>query len=101
MAPGERLAEQLGQPVDGLLEKLRRLVRLAVPGRVERRITQPEVGRQVDDDADPVPQGRHDPLRLPVREGAEHEIEAVEAVEAVEPSGLPLVGPAASYTIPG
>ena len=79
---GQRRAEQLRQPVDGLLEKLRRLVRLAVPGRVERGITQPEVGRQVDDDPDPVTQGRHDPLRLAVREGAEHEIEAVEAVEA-------------------
>ena len=58
-------------------------MRLAVPGRVERRVTQPEVGGQVDDDPDPVPQGRDDPLRLAVREGAEHEIETVEAVEAV------------------
>ena len=80
--PGQRFAKQLRQPVDGLVEELRRLVRLAVPGRVEGRVTQPEVGGQVDDDADAVAQGRHDPLRLPVREGAEHEIEAVEGVRA-------------------
>ena len=49
------LAVQLGQPVDGLVEQLGRLV-LAVPPLVHRRVAQAEVGAQVDDAHAPLAQ---------------------------------------------
>src|SRR5438477_577286 len=41
--------EELGKAVDGLPEQVGMLVLLAVPLRVERRVLQPEVGREVHD----------------------------------------------------
>ena len=78
--PVEAGPEQLGQAERGLGQQLRRRMLLAVPGGIERRIVQPEIGRQIHDDPDPLPQGWHHPLRLPVRQGAEHDVETVEAV---------------------
>src|SRR5205823_1012216 len=45
----QRVAVQLWQAVDELVEQLRRFVRLAVPLRVRGRVAQSEVGGQVDD----------------------------------------------------
>ena len=65
---------------------------LAVPRRVQARVPQPEVGRQVDDDPDPVPQPGHDALRLAVGQRAEHEVQAVEVVRVGRPVAQPGVG---------
>ena len=43
-------AVQLGEPVDGTGEQLRGGMRPSVPPRVPRRIAEPEVGAEVDDD---------------------------------------------------
>ena len=60
---GEVLTEQLRQAVHGVGQQARRLVLLAIPLRIERRIVQTEVGSEVDDVRDPgVEQAGHDLL---------------------------------------
>ena len=52
---------------------------LAVPLGVEGGVLQPEVGRQVHDQADPRPELGDDALGLPVGQAAEDQVEPVEA----------------------
>ena len=90
--PCQSLAEQLGQPVDGLGEQLRCAVLLAVPLGVERSVPQAEVGGEVDDEAHPRPQLRDDPLGLPVGQAAEHQVESVEMGRVVVPVDQTRIG---------
>ncbi len=69
---------QLGQPVDRLADESRTGVRKAVPLLVQRRIPEPEVGPEVDDQPDDVNEGRHDRLGQPGREGDEDDVTSLE-----------------------
>ncbi len=89
--PRQSLAEQLGQPVDGLGQQLGCAVFLAVPLGVQRSVLQTEVGGEVHDEAHPRPQLRDDPLGLPVGQAAEHQVETVETggvVVLVDQTGI-------------
>ena len=84
--PGQVVPEQLGQAVDGLAPAApARACSSPYQLRVERGVLQPEVGRQVHDQPDPVPQRGDDPLGLAVRQGAEDQVEAVERVRVGSP----------------
>ena len=88
---GQAFAEELGQPVDRVGQQLGCGVLLAVPAGIERGVVQPEVGRQVHDQADPRPELRDDPLGLPVGQAAEHQVETIEAgriVPLVDQAGI-------------
>ena len=51
---------------------------LAVPRRVQRGVLQAEVGREVDDPADPAVEVAEQLLALAVGQGQEHEVEPVD-----------------------
>ena len=70
----DRVAVELGQPVDRLGLQVERQVRMAVPVLVDRRVAQPEVGREVDD-LEVARQLRHHLLGRRVRQGAEGEVD--------------------------
>ena len=64
----------LGQPVDGVLDQLRRAVLAAIPFGVDLGIAQPEVGRHVDD-LDAVGQLGDLAMSGAVRQRAEHDVD--------------------------
>ena len=72
------LPMQLRQAVDEVAQQLGGGVGLAVPGRVERGVLEAEVGGQVDDDADLGHQIGHQVLGLAMRQGHEHQVQAVQ-----------------------
>ena len=100
VCPREHVPVELGQPVDGIVEQLRREV-LAVPLAVDRGIAQAEVRAQVDDPHLPLEQRRDHrrrravrvrdhrrvDVRMPVEvQLLEHERHAVTRVKIVEPA---------------
>ena len=91
-APASSGSEQLGKAVDEPAEQLRGAVLEPVPERVERRVAEPEVGAEVDDEAGVVDESRHDVLRLARREGDEDDVETVEAGRVERGEGEVAVG---------
>ena len=78
-ARGEDLRpEQLGEPVGEVAQPLGAGVGLAVPGRVQVGVLQPEVGGQVHDPAHPTVELGDQLLALAVGQGQEHEVEPVD-----------------------
>ena len=69
---------QLGQAVHEPVQQLGHGVGLPVPGGVQRRVVQPEVGRQVDDDPHPRHDLGHQLLGLAVGQGHEHQVQTVQ-----------------------
>ena len=78
--PVQGRAEELGEAVGEAAEETGRLVFRSVPEVVGGRIGQAEVGGQVDEESDPSDQGRGQALGLPVGQGQEDDVEAVEVV---------------------
>ena len=70
----ELVAMQLGQAVDGLIEEVGARMLEAVPARVVGRITEPEVGSEVDDRGPAGDEVRDDPGGRAVGQGQEHRI---------------------------
>ena len=71
----DRVAIVLGQAIDRLLLQLQRLMRMAVVLRIELRVAQPEVGREVDH-LRAARQRLDDHLGGRVRQAAEHDVQA-------------------------
>ena len=76
--PGQFFAVELGEPVHEPPEQVRGGVGLAVPGRIQGGVPESEVGGQIDDDPHLGLQLGDQVLGLPVREGHEHQVQAVE-----------------------
>ena len=65
---------QLRYAIDERIQELRILVVVAVPLRVVRRVTQPEIGAEVDDDRRFLAQFGHLTHGDAVRQGAEDDV---------------------------
>ena len=75
--PGQLVAKQLGDAEGGLVEELRVGMLGAVPGGVQGGVAKPEVGRQIDDDPDPLAQLRDQVLGRAVGQGEKDQVEPV------------------------
>ena len=73
---GDLGAGEFGQAVDGVLLHRRRLMRLAVPGGIDIRIGEAEVGREIDH-LHPLGHGRGHRLGGAVRQAKEGDVDAV------------------------
>ena len=74
----DRLAVEFGDAINESAEQLRRLVRMAVPALVGRRVVEPEVGAEVDELNARVEDDRREPLAMAMRKCGEHQVDAVE-----------------------
>ncbi len=85
LCSADRLAVQLGNAVDEAAKQLWRLVCMAVPALVSRRLVQSEVSAKIDERDAGIEDCGRDPLALAMRKRCEDEIDPVEgAVEFLE-----------------
>ena len=83
---------QLGQPVDELAQQLGAVVLLAVPGGVQRRVLEAEVGGQVDQPLHPAPELGDEALGRPVGQAQEDQVEAGRRLDVDRLEAKPGVG---------